>query len=158
MKKAFTLIELMVVVAMIAIIAGAMTTSVQQARRRAGIAKAKQEAKELTNAILAFEQYAPGHSLDTVATGGGWKECTEGALSMVLGGATGDNGETVPVLYNAALTGGRMLDPWRHPYEFMIEKTGSLNGGGGEEAKGTQFIAAPHLPNFFRLADKERGL
>ena len=27
---------------------------------------------------------------------------------------------------------------------------------GGQEAKGTQFIAAPHLPNFFRLGKGER--
>ena len=157
MKKAFTLIELLVVVAMIAILMGAMTTSVSKARTRAKIAKATQEAKELTNAILAYEQYAPNHSLESVASGG-WTECTEGSLAMVLGGKTGDNGETIPVLFNASLTGGKMLDPWHHPYEFLIEKTGSQEGGGGEEAKGTQFIAAPHLPNFFRLTDAERGM
>ena len=157
MKKAFTLIELLVVVAMIAVLMGAMTTSVNKARRRARIAKATQEAKELTNAILAYEQYDPNHSLESVASGG-WTECTEGALAMVLGGKEGASGEKIPVLYNASLSGGKMLDPWRHPYEFLIEKTGSQDGGGGEEAKGTQFIAAPHLPNFWRLADAERGL
>ena len=111
-RKAFTLIELMVVVAMIALLMAAMTTSISKARTRAKIAKATQEAKELTNAVLAYEQYANNHSLEDVATGGGWVECNEGSLKMVLGGLTGENGEKIPVLYNAALTGnGRMRSP-----------------------------------------------
>ena len=62
--RGFTLIELLVVLAMIMILAGAMTASVNAARRRARISKAQQEMKELTNAILAFEQYAPGRTLE----------------------------------------------------------------------------------------------
>ena len=158
MKKAFTLIELMVVVAMIMILISVLSVSVAQARQRARIAKATQETKELTNAILAYEQYAPNRSLESVATGGGWAECNEGSLKMVLGGTTGDNGERIPVLFNAALTGGRMLDPWGRPYELMIDKTATLNGGGDEEERATRFVTAPYLPNFFRLTDAERGL
>ena len=56
MRKGFTLIELLVVVAMIMILIGTLVVSVEQARTRARIAKATQEAKELTNAILAYEQ------------------------------------------------------------------------------------------------------
>ena len=116
------------------------------------------ETKELTKAILAYEQYAPNRSLESVATGGGWTECNEGSLKMVLGGTTGDNGERIPVLFNAALTGGRMLDPWGRPYELMIDKTATLSGGGDEEDRSTRFLYAPHLPNFWRLTDAERGL
>ena len=148
----------MVVVAMIMILISVLSVSVAQARQRARIAKATQETKELTNAILAYEQYAPNRSLESVATGGGWTECNEGSLKMVLGGATGDNGERIPVLFNAALTGGRMLDPWGHPYELMIDKTATLSGGGDEEERSTRFVTAPYLPNFFRLTDAERGL
>ena len=157
MKRAFTLIELMVVIAMILILAGAMTTSVAKARTRARIAKATQEAKELTNALLAYEQYAPNHSLESVVNGG-WADCSKGALKIVLGGVTGDNGETVPVLFNASLTGGNMLDPWGHAYQYMIDKTSTLSGGGDEEDRSTRFLYAPHLPNFWRLTDAERGL
>ena len=157
MKRAFTLIELMVVIAMILILAGAMTTSVAKARTRARIAKATQEAKELTNALLAYEQYAPNHSLESVVNGG-WADCSKGALKIVLGGVTGDNGETVPVLFNVSLTGGNMLDPWGHAYQYMIDKTSTLSGGGDEEDRSTRFLYAPHLPNFWRLTDAERGL
>lgn len=156
MKKAFTLVEMIVVIAMIAVLMAAMGSAVAKAQTRARIAKAQQETKELTNAILAYEQYAPGHTLSSVATGGGWQECNEGTLSMVLGGKKGENDERIPVLFNASLTGSRMLDPWGTPYEFMIEKTGSL--AGGEDARATRFISAPLLPNLFRLSDEERSL
>ena len=158
MRKGFTLIELLVVVAMIMILIGTLVVSVEQARTRARIAKATQEAKELTNAILAYEQYAPNRSLQSVATGGGWVECNEGSLKMVLGGMSGDSGERIPVLFNASLTGGRMLDPWGRPYELLIEKTASLSGGGDAEERNPRFVLAPDLPNFFRLTDADRGL
>ena len=156
-RRAFTLIELMVVLAMIMILVGAMTASINAARRRAKIAKAMQEMKELTNAILAFEQYAPGRTLDGYATGG-WKVCDEQSLAMVLGGVTGESGGSVPVLYAASLTEGRMLDPWRKPYEFIIEKTATLGSGDGTAGSDTSYKTAPQLPNFFRLSQGERAI
>lgn len=158
MKKAFTLIELMVVLGIIAVLVGAMSSSIMKARSRARISKALTEAKELTNAILAYEQYAPDRSLKTAETGGGWKDCDEGSLQMVLGGATGDNGENIPVLFNAATIKGSFLDPWGRPYQYMVEKTGTLAGGGTEKDKETKYVTAPVLPNYFRLSDAERGL
>lgn len=156
-RRAFTLIELLVVLAMIAILVGAMAASVNSARRRARISKAQQEMKELTNAILAFEQYAKGRTLDGYETGG-WKACDEKSLALVLGGLTGESGDKVPVLYAASLTDGRMLDPWGKPYEFIIEKTGTLESGGGTAGAGINYKTAPQLPNFFRLQPEERAI
>ena len=156
-RRGFTLIELLVVLAMIMILVGAMTASVNAARSRAKLSKAMQEMKELTNAILAFEQHASGRTLDGYATGG-WKICDEKSLAMVLGGLTGESGEKVPVLYAAALTGGRMLDPWGKPYEFIIEKTATLGSGDGTAGSDTTFKTAPQLPNFFRLQPEERAI
>lgn len=150
MKKAFTLIELLVVIAMLAILIGAVGSGVNQARRRAMISKATQDAKEITNAILAFENYAKGHTLEKYVTGG-WKETTEGALSMVLGGESGDNNVEVPVLYNAQIVSGAVRDPWGTPYQFMIKRA-----TGDTSRKKTQFYTAPNLPNFYRLTDEER--
>lgn len=155
--RGFTLIELLVVLAMIMILAGAMTASVNAARRRARISKAQQEMKELTNAILAFEQYAPGRTLEGFETGG-WKTCDEPSLTMVLGGLTGESGEPVPVLYAAALVGGKMLDPWGRPYEFIIEKTATLGSGDGTAGSSASYKTAPQLPNFFRLQPAERAI
>ena len=151
-RKGFTLIELLVVIAMLAVLMGALTSSVSQARRRAQIAKATQDVKEITNAILGFENYAPNHSLESYATGG-WKETDEGGLKMILGGETTESGETVPVLYNAHIVNGMVRDPWGTPYQFIIKKvTGGASGGGGSPV----YVTAPNLPNFYRLSDEER--
>ena len=153
--KGFTLVELIVVVAMIAILMAALGTAVAKAQTRARISKATQEAKELTNAILAYEQYAPGRSLSSVASGN-WKNCDESALSMVLGQLKDDNGQSIPVLYTASLTGGRMIDPWGTAYQLRIDKTGRLSGGGDDKNRSQQFVSAPHLPNYYRLDDGEK--
>lgn len=64
MKSAFTLVELLVVVGMIALLTGAVGTSVSESRARARVAKAQAEVKEMTNAILGYEQFARAHNLD----------------------------------------------------------------------------------------------
>lgn len=155
MRRGFTLIELLVVMAMIAVISSAFVTSVAKARKRAYVGRATQEVREMTNAILAYEQYAPGRTLASVAKGS-WTECSEGAMAMILGTATGDNGEKVPVLFNGHVTLGKICDPWNTPYQFRIENTGSLSGGGDENTKSISFKTAAALPNFFRLTDAER--
>ena len=149
-RAGFTLIELLVVVAMIAVLMGAMGVSTMKARTRAKIARATQETKEMTNAILAFENYAKGHTLEKYANGS-WAPCTEGAMAMILGHETGENGEQVPVLYNASVRGGKLLDPWGRPYEFMIEKTSPWAATDVPD-----LLTAPALPNYFRLSEKER--
>ena len=151
MKRAFTLIELMVVVGMIMVIAAAMTTSVSKARTRAKIAVASQETREMTNAILAYEQYAKGRSLQAKVTGGSWHDCAEGSMGMILGEEKGESGETIPVLFNAMIRGGFLLDPWGKPYQYMIDKTSELS-----DAVESPETAAT-LPNYYRLTDKERG-
>ena len=149
-RGGFTLVELVVVIAMIAVIMAAMTTSVQQARQRARIARATQEVREMTNAILAYEQYAVGHTLENVEQKS-WTKCTESNMKMILGGEKGENGETIPVLFNATVKNGSLLDPWGNPYQYMIDKTDTLSDSTGS------FTTAVALPNFYRLTDSERG-
>lgn len=151
MKKGFTLVEIMVVIGMISILMGAMTVSVQRARTRAYIARATQETREMTNAILAYEQYADDHSLDAKVTGDSWKECSESAMAMILGGETGASGEPIPVLFNASVRNGMVMDPWGRAYQYMIEANPDL----GNTISPTKTAAV--LPNYNRLSDKERG-
>ncbi len=140
----------MVVIAMIAVIMGAMTTSVAKARERSRVARATQEVREMTNAILAYEQYAVGHTLEKVLQTS-WTDCSEGNMRMILGGETGANGETIPVLFNATVKNGELRDPWGNPYQYMIDKTDSLSDSTGS------FATAVALPNYYRLTDAERG-
>lgn len=153
--RGFTLVELLVALGMIALLSAAMTVAVSRAQLRAKVSKATQEIREMTNAILAFEQYARGRTLANHVNGG-WVECSEGNMRMILGGETGENGEQVPVLYNAAITGGVLRDPWGTPYQYTIQNTSGESAP--QEGGGSEYITAPALPNFFRLTIDERGI
>jgi len=150
MKRGFTLVELLVVVGMLAVLMGAMTSSVNRARLRAKISKATQDVKEMTNAILAYENIAPNRSLEKFATG--WTKATESSLAIILGGAQTESGEPSPVLYNAQIRNGAIRDPWGNPYEFTIMKVNEA----GRQSDSRQFVTAPILPNFYRLTDEEK--
>lgn len=150
MKRAFTLIELLVVVAMIAIILGAMTTSVTASRRRAQIAKATAEVKELTNAFLAYENYSRGRKFELDQ-----KErepVSDGAFPYLFGkNAKDDSGEEIPVLYNGALTAnGQALDPWGNPYYVTIRAKTVTPPGNHSLQTGY------YMPNIYRLTEGER--
>ena len=159
MKKAFTLVELLTVIAVIAILMAAFTTSVEKARRRAKIARATQEIKEMTNAILAYEQYAVDRTLKNDANGS-WAKCSEGAMAMILGGRSGASGEKIPVLYNAHITQGMILDPWGHPYQYCIKAVTKTAIEENQQRK--DFVEAfklkpmAVLPNENRLTPEER--
>ena len=150
MRRGFTLIELLVVIAMIGILMGAIGSSMSQSRKRAMISKATQDVKEMTNAILAFENYAKNRSLESYASGS-WRDTTESSMKMILGGETSESGEQVPVLYNAQIRNGQILDPWGTPYQYMIKQAGNIT-----PPSGLGFQTAPNLPNFYRLTDEER--
>ena len=151
MKRAFTLVELLVVVGMIAVLMGSVGSGISRARKRAMIAKAMQEVREMTNAILAYENFAKDRSLQSVANGG-WTSASESSLQFILGGGVSESGGKVPILYNAQQTsGGDIVDPWGRPYEFMIRKAGAI-----ASKSESGFLTAPSFPNFYRLNDEER--
>lgn len=68
MKKGFTLIELLVVIGMIAVLTGAASSAVMKARKRSQIARAETETREMTNAILAYENWDEDRSLKKYQT------------------------------------------------------------------------------------------
>lgn len=110
----FTLVELLVVIAMLMLLAGAVTSSVASAQQRAKVAKATAEAQEMTNAILAYE-HAGGamQQLNKVPA-------TEANLAFLLGDGKVD-GQGLGVLFNASIKSGQVLDPWGRPYYITIK-------------------------------------
>lgn len=152
-RGGFTLVELLVVVGMIAVLMGAMTTSVRGARHRARVQKATSDVKVISQAILAYENYGTGsdYTLPTLNRAPAGKD----TLGFLLGKGTGpQSGGQMPILLQAALSsGGKILDPWGHPYLVTIKPggaqlkvktvTGALNTG-------------YYLPNFYRLSEGER--
>ena len=154
-KRGFTLIELMVVIGMIAVILGAITTSVSGARRRAQIQKATNDVKVIHQAILSYETWngdelKPCGSRGRAANG---VPADASSLGFLLGkgsakGAKGaQSGDELPVLLMAQLRGNNLVDPWGMPYNVTIVETpvnfdrrtltGTLNTG-------------YWLPNFYR--------
>ena len=148
-KRGFTLVELLVVVGMIAVILGALTTSVQSARHRARVQKATAEVKIVSQAILGYENFRGELPTMTEA------DCNRGTLGFLLGdGGSAQQGGQIPVLVQASLTGGgSMNDPWGTPYKVTIrEGAVSLKLKTVTGAMQTGY----YLPNFYRLSEGER--
>lgn len=136
MKNGFTLVELLVVMAMLMLLIGSIASSVMSAQKRAKIAIATTAVLEMSNAILAYENYGELKKMDK-------QPSTENNLAFILGKATED-GKTVPVLYNAAIKGGKILDPWGNPYLISITE-GTISGKQTRNMKTAVF-----LPNYYR--------
>ena len=147
-RRAFTLLELLVVVGMIALIMGAMSTAVTSAQERARVQKATAEVKVITQAILAYEDWSRE----------GLKELdNEPADSKSLGFLFGQDGSSrsgqpFPTLVMASLrNGGKLLNPWGNPYKVKIKKNGArLN------QNFSTINAGYYVPNIFRVTDAER--
>lgn len=153
--KGFTLVELLVVVAMIAILAGALATSVSGAQSRARIQKATSDVKVITQAILAYENFGAGgnYELPTMKDA----EANQGSLGFLLGqGGTSKAGDTIPALLMVLLKdGAKLRDPWGMPYTISITK-----GSGTVKIKTAtgNMQSGYFLPNVYRLRQDERDL
>ena len=146
MKKGFTLIELLVVIGMIAILTAAASSSVMKARKRSQIARAETETREMTNAILAYENYDKDRSLERYSTGQGWADASKSNLGFILGEGQDAEGNKLPVLFNAAMTGSDIRDPWGTTYQFMISKTTDAVDSSGDDV-GASLNTFIYLPN-----------
>lgn len=147
MRKAFTLIEMLVVVGMVAVILGAITSSVSGAQSRARIQKATSEVKIISQAILAYENWNRNNELELMED----READESSLGFLLGKESAQSGGKIPVLLMAQLKGGgKMLDPWGHPYKVTI-RSGSI-----PSTKTLNFKTGFYLPNYYRLGMEER--
>ena len=141
-RRGFTLVELLVVVAMLMLLAGAVTSSISSAQRRAKIAKATAEAQEMTNAILAYSHFGEDYKLPKLDN----TPSTEASLSFILGGES-VNGQKVPVLFNASIRNGQILDPWGNPY-YVTVKTGKPIRTDTDDTDNLRSFVA--FPNFNR--------
>lgn len=153
-KRAFTLIELMVTMGMVAVLASAMGVAVSSARERAKVQKATSEVKVISQAILAYENYDRGSGKFELPTLNR-QEADRGTLGFLIGeGANAKSGGKIPALLMAQLQNGTTLrDPWGKPYLITIKEvsrqprvktaTGSMQTG-------------YFLPNWYRLSEGER--
>ena len=149
-RNGFTMVELLVVIAMLMILAGSITSSVGSASRRAKIQQATSELQEMTKAILAYENYGrvnedsplSSHLMEE-------KEATESNMGFILGQETLKNGQSgnIPVLFNAEIKNGAIRDPWGNPYRVTIRQA-KIDPKEASSDKPESYVM---FPNFNRL-------
>ncbi len=136
-SNAFTLIEMIVVVGMLAILMGVAFSGIGQARAQAKVAKANVELREMINAWLSYEAAYDDWPVevkgeDLVASAANLKE---------LLGANQDKA----VYLNAQMVNGNFLDPWGTPYHFRL-----INKSDSSTQVREKFPAAVTFPNRHR--------
>lgn len=149
-RNGFTMVELLVVIAMLMILVGSITSSVGSASRRAKIQQATTELQEMTKAILAYENYGrvnedsplSSHLMEE-------KEATESNMGFILGQETLKNGQSgnIPVLFNAEIKNGAIRDPWGNPYRVTIRQA-KIDPKEASSDKPESYVM---FPNFNRL-------
>ncbi len=119
-SPSFTLIELLIVMLVIAILAGMLFPVVMKAKTWA---REKQAMMEVKNIELAIKAYYSVY--------GKWPNQTQAATdtcyvldnSVVIGALTTNNPRSKVFLQvqQSALSNGAYLDPWRHPYIIVMD-------------------------------------
>lgn len=153
-RRGFTMVELLVVIAMLMLLMGSVTSAIMSAQKRSKIAKATAAVQELTNAILSYENYTDDHNLSSVAIPS-WQDVDESTISFLLGKESNRQGK-IPVLYNADLKNGKLLDPWGKPYRVQIKPgTITMEDRGVLGSSARTHVA---FPNFYRHLYQEDEL
>ena len=117
-RAGFTLVELMVVIAILGILISLVAAGAQTARRRGAVAKAKAMIASLETAIAMYQ-----------GDMGDYPETGNAALVAALEEDPGDAHWDGPYMEfkTAELVDGEVIDPWGRPYAYV-----SVNGGAPE--------------------------
>lgn len=133
-RAGFTLVELLVVLAIIGILAATFVTSSMSAYETAQITRATAESRELGNAIRLYLLTELDTSEDTAVEGSdplqelGLSEGT-GEISSGLTTRLTTRQDAGYVYYQAnqdSLRGGKIVDPWGNPYVIRVRKVDNV--------------------------------
>ncbi len=143
-KMGFTLVEIMIVMAIIGLLAGAFAFSGASARETARIGKATAESREILNAIrlysLTNQEVADPIATLAIPTNGTPTDVTGSVLRDLIE-PTNTNGNSV--YFNAPAThkaGAPLRDPWGKPYRVRAKE---LNLAKADPAEFKVTIALP---------------
>ena len=148
-KRGFTLVELIVVIAMIAVFMASVGVAVGKTRERARIEKARGDVKVLSQAILAWENYSRNGKNELREMND--VEADSSSLGFLLGQGESATSGDIPILAMVQLSaGGKMRDPWNRPYLLRI-KEGKI-----DRPENLDLGTCYYLPNLYRLSEEER--
>lgn len=115
-EKGFTLIEMLVVMAIISLLTGIMVTGINAARRKAKYGKARAEAGDLTKSWKAYWMVYGKWPELFVQSDGNYSNIVmdEAAMNILQGQDTLYNKQEL--VFSSMATKGDFKDPWGKPY------------------------------------------
>jgi prepilin-type N-terminal cleavage/methylation domain-containing protein len=128
-RAGFTMIELLVVMAILGTLVGTFAVSTASARENAKIVKATAEGRALENAIRLFcmtwmdtaEDEDGGNILSDLGLSDGIQDANS-TLTNMLTKPNESNGNTVYFEANdRSIRGGKLCDPWGNPYKVRVK-------------------------------------
>ena len=141
-SAAFTLVELLVVISIIAILAGLLLPAVNGALESAKKTQGKSTAVQIAAAVSAYEmEYGKLPPLSSSSSSSDTTGDVESFLTRILGGASNniDNSRTVTFLEMSSYKKGKggtnsngdYLDPWGSAYKIALDHSydNSISGG-----------------------------
>jgi prepilin-type N-terminal cleavage/methylation domain-containing protein len=120
-KRAFTLVELLVVIVIGALILSILAGALSQAQRNAKRARAETELRELTKAWM---QYWTTYGAWPGGYGGQTKDMTYENLQPIVDVESDDNKRRIAFLSIKIGPGQEYLDPWKHVYRVKFNNPG----------------------------------
>ncbi len=116
----FSLLEMLLVVAVVGILMGMLGAAAYAARQRAYATLAQAESQQIAT---AFKSYWLAKDKWPQGFGSGWTKLTRGNLAILMGGDS--DGivylDVPPDRFEGDGGDAPFLDPWGHPYEVSIE-------------------------------------
>ena len=129
-RAGFTMVELLVVMAILGMLVGTFAVSTTSARENAKIVKATAESRSLTNAIRLFCMTMTdtavsedgGNPMSDLGLSDGLRDA-DSNLTNMLTKPSEKNGNTVYFEANDnSIRGNRLCDPWGNPYKIRVRR------------------------------------